>query len=384
VTKFRVSISMLALAWMLATTSCSNDFVPVPAVGAPLLVTSQTDQTVASFQMDMASGRLSANGSPLSTGVGAIPNAAIIVGSAAFVANGGSNDIARFNVNGDATLTAVSPSQPTGVNPVAMTVDPTGKIMFVANQGDQTISVFTISGTTLTLTGTVPTAADPVALVVSPVKHYLYVANSLNGTISGYTFASPSGALTPMAQAPVSSVGSTPSALVITPDGNYLFVANFGSNDVAGFTICTVVNSICPAADGSLVPYLHAPYLTGIAPRSMAISKIAGVLCDPIGCSYYLFVVDQFSNQVSMFTAVPTIDPLTGLTTDQLKDDNPAIASTGANPVAIAIPSTGGFAFVANAGASSISSFTIRTDGVLLANGGAVATGGQPSSLGPK
>lgn len=381
--KFRIRMSLLALACLLATISCSNDFVPAPTVGAPLLVTSQADQTVASFRMDMGSGHLSASGSPLSTGVNALPNAAIMVGSAAFVANGGSNDIARFKVNGDATLTAVSPNQAAGVNPVAMTVDPTGRILFVANQGDQTISVFTISGTTLTPVSTVPTAADPVALVVSPTKNYLYVANSLSGTISGYVFT-PAGSLTPMVQSPVSSVGSTPDALVVTPDGNYLFAANSGSNSVAGFTICTAVNSICPSADGSLVPYLHAPYLTGISPRSLGISKIPGVLCDPIGCSYYLFVVDQFSNQVSMFTSVPTIDNLTGLITGQLKMNNPAIVSTGANPVAIAIPSTGSFAFVANAGSASISPFLIRPDGVLLANGGVVATGGQPSALGPR
>jgi 6-phosphogluconolactonase (cycloisomerase 2 family) len=85
-----------------------------------------------------------------------------------------------------------------------------------------------------------------------------------------------------------------------------------------------------------------------------------------------------------MFTIVPTIDLLTGLTFDQLKANNPAIVSTGSNPVSIAIPSTGGFAFVANNGAASISSFTISPGGVLEPNGPAVTTGAQPSSLAPK
>lgn len=376
----------LTVGCLLLASSCSNDHAttPVAVASAPLLVTSQSDLTVASYKMDMSTGRLTANGTPLSTGAGSVPNAAIIVGNAAFVANGSSNDIARFSINSDGTLTVQSGNQATGNNPVAMVVDQTGKLLFVANQGDQTVSVFKVSGTSLTLTSTMATAGDPAALVVAPAGNHLYVANSSNGTISGFTFSS-SGALTPMAQGPFSSLGSTPSALAITPDGRYLFVANYGSNDVAGFTLCTIVNSICPAADGSLVPYLNAPYLTGVAPRSMVITSAGSSLCDPmIGCTYYLFIANQFSNQVSMFTAVPTVDPLTNLVTDQLKPNNPAIISTGSNPVAIAVPSTGGFAFVANSGSSSVSSFTIRPDGLLLANGAPVPTGGQPSSLGPK
>jgi 6-phosphogluconolactonase (cycloisomerase 2 family) len=352
----------------------------------PLLVTSQATQAVAAYQMD-SKGQLTAAGVPLTTGAGAIPNAAVIVGSAAFVANGGSNDIARFSVNADATLTpAVGGNQPTGVNPLAFAVDHTGKFLFVANQGDQTISAFKISGTNLFPAGTVASAADPIALAVSPTNNYLYAANSLNGTISGYTFDASSGALSPMIQPPVSSIGSAPSALAVTPDGKYLFAANSGSNDVAGFTICTAVNSICPSANGSLAPYLHAPYLAGVSPRSVAISQVSTNTgaCDPVGCSYYLFVVDEFSNQVSLFTAVPTIDNLTGLTTDQLRANNPAVVGTGTNPVSIAIPSTGGFAFIANSGSASVSSFTIRPDGTLLSNGGAVATGAQPSSLAPR
>jgi 6-phosphogluconolactonase len=371
--KARGRMLVLGMGWLVLWTSCGKSSAPAPVVGAPLLVTSQTDSTLASYGIDPASGRLIAHGSAVSTGAGAIPNAVIVTGSAAFVANGGSNDIARFVVNADDTLSSVSGNQAAGMNPVALAVDPAGKFLFVANQGDQTVSAFSISGTTLTPVSTIATAPDPVALVVAPHNDFVYVANSINGTISGYFFSRPSGALTAMTQAPVSSVGSTPDALAITPDGNFLYAANFSSNDVAGFSICTMVNLICPQADGSLVPFLTAPYLAGVAPRSMAMT--------PAGD--FLFVANQFSNQISMFSIVPTIDPLTGLTTDQLKANNPAIISTGVNPVSIAIPSSGGFAFVANNGSASISPFTIGLGGILQLNGPAVATAGQPSSLAP-
>jgi 6-phosphogluconolactonase (cycloisomerase 2 family) len=176
-----------------------------------------------------------------------------------------------------------------------------------------------------------------------------------------------------MSLSPFSSLGSTPDALAITPDGNFLYVANFGSNTIAAFSICTIKSVICPAADGRLVPFLSPTVLAGIGPRAMAMN--------PAGNS--LFVANQFSNQVAMYAIVPTFDLLTGLTFSLVKPNNPAFISTGDGPVSIAIPTGGAFLYIANSGSSSISSFNIDPAGLLLPDGD-TATGGQPSSLGPK
>lgn len=71
--------------------------------------------------------------------------------------------LTAFLVNGDGTLTFLSPPQyadPSLFQPTGVAVDPTGSFLYVANQGNSTISQFAISSTTGALSLGVPVGTE--------------------------------------------------------------------------------------------------------------------------------------------------------------------------------------------------------------------------------
>jgi 6-phosphogluconolactonase (cycloisomerase 2 family) len=318
-------------------------------------------------------------------------------GNTLFVANKGSNDIARFMINSDGTVTGVTPNQPATTNPMVMAVDPTslavdsgGKFLFVANQGSDNISIFSISGTTLTEVAGSPFSTDPhpAGIAVAPSNNFLYVSNNIKGTVSAYTFDSTTGGaltLTAIPASPYTTTGATapgitPTGLAIAAatsgnaSGTFLYVANSGSNNVSAFVICTTVTTSCPAADGSLTQVKGtdgggSPFPAQLGPGA--------IVAAPSG--EFLYVADKQANQISSYT----ISPATGALTPTA----PATISTGLTPVAIGIPSTGDFVYVTNIGSASISAYSIVKDtsgkltGALKLADKPVITANQPAAV---
>ncbi len=329
-----------------------------------LYVTTQGNALVSPFKVNLSSGVLATNGSGVATG--SVPSAVVLTssGDALFVANGQSNDISRYTVNADGTLTAVTPNQAACTapavctNPVSLASDPGGKFLFVANQGSSNISVFSVSsgaGLTDNVAGSpFATAANPAALAVAPSGTFLYVANNVSGIVTAYSIDS-SGALTQVPGPPFTT-GTTPSGLAITPKGQFqfLYAANSGSNNVSAFSINT---------DGTLTPVTGSPFAAGLGPVALAV--------DPSG--NFLYVANRQSNQVSGYR----INPSTGA----LTPTSPAAFATGANPVSIAIHPGGQFVYTANIGADSISGFHINTTSGVLGPLTPVPSGAQPSAI---
>ena len=417
--KVRALIGLLFLVSLGFLVSCGKTSSSVGSGTGFLFVTTRGDNLVSPFTINLGTGVITAKDKGVTTGnAPSVPTAMVLApsGSALFVANSNpgnsttppaAGNVTSYTVNADGTLTAVSASQPLGINPSDMAIDPAGHFLFVANQGVQsdmsgTISVFSVQGTTLTEmfqtpTGTALAAAGPVAVAVTPDAKFLYVANQFDASVTEYSVDQSSGALTPVG-VPY-PVRTTPSALAVVvfpdtsnPTGEFLYVANTGSNNVSAFAICDQATASCNSSnvnnpDGALteVPASGSlpgsPFPAGTGPVSIA--------ADPSGT--FLYVADKGSNQVSEYKIGPGNGFLTALS-------SPTI-STGATPVWLAIragtstvKATGGttnFLYVANmgsgVGSSSISAYAFdSTTGALGVVGAPVTTGVQPSAIAVK
>ena len=166
--KFACLTGLLILVG-LGLVSCGTSSSSNTVTGTGLLyVTTQGNQSISAWGINLTTGVISTNGNAAKTGN--MPAAVVTVGSAAFVANKQDNTISSFTLNADGTLTVAGSAtalKSPALTPMAMTVDPTGKFLFVANQGTfdnsqpGSISVLSISGTTLTeITGS-PFSTEP-------------------------------------------------------------------------------------------------------------------------------------------------------------------------------------------------------------------------------
>ena len=159
-------------------------------------------------------------GSPFS-GVTA-PSAVTVSANATFVYvtnQGGANSVSAFTVNSttaELTLVANSPFA-AGINPSAVTVSPNGNFLYVANGGSNNVSAFTIDGATgaLTSPATIAAGTSPSGVSIDPNGLFLYVTNSGSNNVSAYTITAGTGALTPVSGALGNpfSAGATPSGI---------------------------------------------------------------------------------------------------------------------------------------------------------------------------
>ena len=394
-------IGIAAVLCISCTTSNSNG---VSGRGF-LWVTTQGNQMLSAYNIDLNSGAATQVGSSVPTGLGPIALAMTPNGSALFVANRDDNTISAYGVNSDGSIPTPCPSPkpancntiaagPVAGSPVALAIDPAGKFLFVANQASQavflppntpdTIAVFSINGPALTSVGFfASTGNGPSALAASPTGSFLYVANEFTSTVSILSYDA-SGTLTEDLGSPV-TVGTNPGGLAFSrcagttsnatsitcptaAPPNYLFVANSASNNISVFTACIQVNTACPSADGTLVQSGAAVGSSGTSPVSFIIDPALD----------FVYVVDGGSFQVSQYKYGPATGTLTAL--------SPSTMSTGASPVSGGITGDGNWVFVPNNGGSSISGYSLKTaTGTtptgLLTVGTAITLQGQPSAV---
>ncbi len=218
--------------------------------------------------------------SPAPTGV--VPVAMTIDASArfVFVANSASNSISVFSIDQPTgALKEVSGSPfTTGATPVSVAVG--GTLLFVANQGAGTISAYTFDATTgaLTLAGTAVAGTNTTSLTTDSNGKFVYVADGTANTVTVYS-ASSSG-LSATSTSVV--VGTTPSNVYLDSSGKFLYVANAGSNNVSGFTV---------DGSGGLTAISGSPWDAGTSP-SFITSSVNG---------NFLFVANRGSANVSSF-----------------------------------------------------------------------------------
>jgi 6-phosphogluconolactonase (cycloisomerase 2 family) len=392
-------VASLLVGSLAILTSCSNNNNTNTATGPTgtglLWVAAQGNSTVSAYTLDLTDGSPTQNGNAID---GAISPSAMIIspdGKTMFVADkvadpNGNYNILTYSVNANGTLTPGSKTALTNaINPAGLALDPTGKILFVANQGSAlpvpaasphgvppppsctpavpecgNISVFTVSGTTLTeLAGSPfndvdpnnPVVAGPTSLTVTPTGNFLYVTNQFTSTVSAFQYDS-TGLLTKQPQFTY-LVGSNPAGLTLSrsiivnnqiTQPHYLYVANSGSSNITGFAICDVVSVNCLTPTGQLTEIAGSPFPAGLGPVAIAVN--------PVYNGFY--VVDQGSNEISMYKWSSTTGSLTTL--------SPATVSAGTSPTWAQVDPDGVWVYVANNGGTSVSIYSVGTAGPLL------------------
>jgi 6-phosphogluconolactonase len=375
-------------------------------------IATEGDQQVRAFNVNLNSGSIGQVGSAQATGVSPVALALTPDGKSLFLANSSDGTVTSYAVASDGSLGPGSSTQTStpctlppppcpgappppscGALPVALAIDPGGKYLFVVNQGTfdlcdsagnssgGIISTYAINGTSLTFSSAIETesVADvtgtgPSAVIASPTGNFLYVANQFSNTVASFAYDPSSGALSALN---TYAAGTNPSALAFSrcagitqattvcagADGDNLFVANSGSNNVSVFSAC-IQTSTCPAANGSLVPVAKSPFAAGLSPTALFVDPVVN----------FVYAVNSKGNNVTQFRLSSATGVLTTLT--------PASVSAGQNPFGGGITSDGTHAVVSNNNGSSMSVYSVGSDGKLApASTPSVALPGQPAAI---
>jgi len=210
------------------------------------------------------------------------------------------------------------------------------------------------AGVLTQLVGSPITAGQGVqALAIHPSKKFLYAANSGAtpfGSVSLFTISS-AGSLTEVT--PRQNVGTAPTLMVIDSAGAYLYVANSGSADISVFSI--------NASNGMLTAVAQAGGATagiGVSAFNMKLSP-SGNMLYVTGQGSQGFIEEFPVNKGVLGAPVPG-SPF----------------PTGNDPYGLAIDSSGSHLYTANKLDSSISAFTIGSDGSLTL----ISTTGETSA----
>lgn len=173
------------------------------------------------------------------------------------------------------------------------------------------------------------------SLALHPSGKYLYAANSGGNNISLYKISN-TGALTEVT--PRQVAGTSPTLLVMDPSGSFLYVANSLSDDISVFSIATDGTlTVVQQTNGATAPI-------GLSAMNMALAPSGN----------FLYVTGQEAQ--GWIEEFPVSQGVLG---------TPAVVLTGNNPFGLAIDPTGSHLYTANKLDSSLSTFTINSDGSL-------------------
>jgi 6-phosphogluconolactonase (cycloisomerase 2 family) len=294
----------------------------------------------------------------------------------AYATNFGAGTVSQYSISGGGALTAATPATvAAGTSPFSVSVEPTGQYVYVANYSAATVSQYTI-GTGGVLapvgTGSVPTGSHPNGVTIDPSNQHAYVVNFGANTVSQYNIDTTTGALTPMST-PTVATGPFPASIVLSPNSKYAYVSNYACSGPGCTAAQGSVSQYTVAADGSLTPMTPVTVNTG-----SATSQPNSLIVDPT--SAFLYVANAGDSTVSLFT-IGASGALTLAGTP---------IATGTFPFFVTVDPSGTHAYVANTGsaagytaAGSISQFSITAGtGVLVPIGtGSVAAGLGTSSV---
>jgi 6-phosphogluconolactonase (cycloisomerase 2 family) len=293
----------------------------------------------------------------------------------AYATNFGAGTVSQYVISTGGALSALTPATvAAGTSPFSVSVEPTGQYVYVANYNANTVSQYTIGANGVLApvgSGSVATGSHPNGVTIDPSNQHAYVVNFGANTVSQYNIG-PTGALAPMST-PTVATGPFPASIVISPNGGkYAYVSNYACSGPGCTASQGSVSQYTVGADGSLTPMTPATVNTGSTH-----SEPNSLIVDPT--SAYLYVANAGDSTVSLFT-IGTSGALTSASTPM---------ATGTFPFFVTVDPSGKHLYVANTGSStgytaagSISQYLIGTGGVLSPIGaGFVAAGMGTSSV---
>jgi 6-phosphogluconolactonase (cycloisomerase 2 family) len=386
--------------------------------GKLLFVRSTTAKTISVFTIDPTSGGLTAaQGSPHTTGDGAVTQALDATGRFLFVANHGSapgpGSISVFAVNTDTgamTEVAGSPFALAG-GPAWVSPDPSGNFLYAAGSNsviysmkvDPDTGVLTplssgatvLTGDTPIVTLAVPGLAQPGAATFR--SKFAYVPNADN-TISGYAIDPTSGALTPAPNSPFPSKGTGLSAVAVAAGGKFAYSTNTGSNNVTLYDVDPTTGAFTPQSSFGLSgsnPTLILTDATGQGAYVVTSYSIDTYSIDPTtglfgGILGYGLAPSALALEANGRFAFGIYN---GMIESQLTSATPSISGpvstlpVSPNASSVAVHPGGLFIYVANADSSgTIQTFSVTStggtpEGALAAVGAPTPAGNAPLSL---
>ena len=169
----------------------------------------------------------------LAQGTGIAAAAQSPSGSACYLADSNTNDLAAYSLDLSTSLFSNVAGAPfaTGGNPDGIAVEPSGRFLYVVNGDSQTVTEYSINVVTSALTkiGTMPTSAThPQA--ISATRQCVFVTNLVDGGYEVFAINPTNGTLGSVPGSPFGGSNQS-SSIARTQDGNFVY---FGVNDGAG------------------------------------------------------------------------------------------------------------------------------------------------------
>jgi 6-phosphogluconolactonase (cycloisomerase 2 family) len=261
------------------------------------------------------------------------------------------------SISSSGSLTAVNTPAQTGVQPIAVAMTPDGKFAYVLNANSSTVSQFAVAtdGTLTQPASAIGTGLQPTAIAVDPQERFAVVANTNSGagaTLSVFSINTTTGVLA-TAAAPIPLNVGDPKTLAVS--GNEIYIADANTIDILIFSPAT----------GTFAFATGSPFSAGAASTNIS------ALYSPPQASTVLYATDTTTNQILSFTLSNS-----GLTAT-------GSLSTGTQPVSPTADNQNRFLFVANQGSDSISVFSVDpTTGALAPiTTMALAAGAAPNLL---
>jgi 6-phosphogluconolactonase len=228
------------------------------------------------------------------------------------------------------------------------------RLLFAVNAGSNSISVFAVSGDSLTLLATVSSGGTfPISLTVR--DNLLYVLNA-GGTpnVSGFTIESAKNNLVPLSGSNQNLPGgatAAPAQVSFSPEGSVLVVTEKGTDQIDTFNLDE--NGV--AHPGTAFPF------SGITPFGFEFAQDNALIVSDAGNGPGTAAVSSYNVDHK-----GDVDVIT-----------PALGDTQSAACWLVVPKNGRFAYTANAGSGTISSYAVSDGGDLeLLNVTAASTGG--------
>jgi 6-phosphogluconolactonase (cycloisomerase 2 family) len=241
---------------------------------------------------------------------------------------------------------------------------------YVVNSGGPNVAVFNINGGQITpspsANASATTGTNPLSIAIDPSFHYAYVANQSDGPpgdISEYVISPVDGSLSPLSTPTIpSGVTTGPQFVVVSPLGNAVYALNGADGTISQYTLGTGTGILAPMSPAT-VP---ADASASTPPNPSA--NPSAMAINSTGT--FAYVVNQGDNSVSEFSIAPS-GALTLVTT----------TSTGMGPNAVAISPKGDYLYVTNALDMNISEFSISAGALTLLTQSPAGIPNTPTSI---
>lgn len=269
-----------------------------------------------------------------------------------YVLNSAENTIGQWKLGSDGKLTTLAPPIATGDYPRAMTMDEQHNSLYVASIASQTISQYKIGtdGTLSELATPISSSSSTESLVMSPDHRFLYSLNTYDGNIVQYTLGS-NGELTLLNNW---TYPNNPVAMTFSSSGKFAYMVNDAITDISQYRV---------AADGSFTPLTPATVSSRGCPSGPILSSQSKSGID------FIYVLSCSTDEIEVYSVGND---------GTLRSEQ--VVTTGALPSHMT--TSGNFLYTTNMGDSTVSMFTIGSNGLLQASTqAAVAIGTQLESV---